>query len=162
VQHIEIKENQAVLIITSSPSSSTLSPSLSPSLSHTHTLSLSLSLSLIQVLGHMQRTDVTRPRELLHAPTLQEMLEMDSEIDGGRCPHHAMMVLCCAVLPASSGGKEVVVCWRGFTSHDLRAVWSNLASISVIRCNTSEHCIIAQVSLDQGCAVQSNTQKCRV
>ena len=37
----------------------------------------------VQVLGHMQRTDVSRPREQLHAPTLQEMLEMDSEIDGG-------------------------------------------------------------------------------
>ena len=36
-----------------------------------------------QVLGHMQRTDVTRPRELLHAPTLQEMMDLDTDVDGG-------------------------------------------------------------------------------
>jgi hypothetical protein len=61
----------------------------------------------------MQRTDVTRPRELLHAPTLQEMLEMDSEIDGGRCPCRDGAVQCCAVLPADSeerGGGRVGHC----------------------------------------------------
>ena len=60
---------------------------------------------------------------------------MDSEIDGGRCPHHAMMVLCCAVLPASRREKEVVVCWRGFTSHDLSCVDQS----SVDKCNTMQY-----------------------
>ena len=32
----------------------------------------------------MQRTDVFRPKEQLHAPSLQDMLEMDNEIDGGK------------------------------------------------------------------------------
>lgn len=36
----------------------------------------------------MQRTDVSRPREQLHAPTLQEMLEMDSEFDGGELQNY--------------------------------------------------------------------------
>ena len=32
----------------------------------------------------MQRTDVNRPKEQLHVPTLQDMLDMDSEMDGGK------------------------------------------------------------------------------
>jgi hypothetical protein len=77
---------------------------------HSNQAALIITLLLsVQVLGHMQRTDVTRPRELLHAPTLQEMLEMDSEIDGGRCPCRDGAAQCCAVLPADSeerGGGE--------------------------------------------------------
>jgi hypothetical protein len=40
----------------------------------------------------MQRTDVSRPREQLHAPTLQEMLEMDSEIDGGELQNFSVSI----------------------------------------------------------------------
>ena len=32
----------------------------------------------------MQRTDVNRPKEQLNVPTLQDMLDMDSEMDGGK------------------------------------------------------------------------------
>jgi hypothetical protein len=62
----------------------------------------------------MQRTDVTRPRELLHAPTLQEMLEMDSEIDGGRCPCRDGAALCCLLIVKREGeGGQVTVGSRG-------------------------------------------------
>ena len=38
----------------------------------------------------MQRTDVNRPKEQLHVPTLQDMLDMDSEMDGGKIDRYLM------------------------------------------------------------------------
>ena len=66
----------------------------------------------------MQRTDVNRPKEQLHAPTLQDMLDMDSEMDGGKIyrdmvPEDDMEMICIflilisLVLPAINSNDSI-------------------------------------------------------
>ncbi len=75
----------------------------------------------VQVLGHQVRTDVTKPREMLHVPTLSE-LDLDAmEGDEGG--------LCCAVFVDSTVLTTCVSTENDYKSPFTSRMWTIRAAV---------------------------------